>query len=149
MIYDKVKNGLRYKGISDNLDKALEFMVNTDLASLPLGKCEIDGDKVFFTVMDAQAVEEVNDGLYEYHKKYMDIQIDIIGTEMIQMGFDPAEEITPYTHDIGIKKCSLASSCIMGPGRFILFEAEEFHKPNLAAAENKKFKKVVFKVAVE
>ena len=41
MIYDELKNIARYKGISLYLDKAIEFLEKTDLASLPIGRTEI------------------------------------------------------------------------------------------------------------
>ena len=36
MIYDEIKNVSRYRGISENLDIAIDFMEKTDLKSLPL-----------------------------------------------------------------------------------------------------------------
>ena len=38
MIYDEIKNIERYRGISKNLDTAIDFLEKTDLNSLPLGK---------------------------------------------------------------------------------------------------------------
>lgn len=46
MIYDMLTNVEKYRGISKNLDTAIDFLVKTDLASLPLGQTEIDGDNV-------------------------------------------------------------------------------------------------------
>ena len=47
----------------------IDFLENTDLNSLPIGRTEIAGNKVFFNVMEAEAKEEdkVN---FEIHKKY-------------------------------------------------------------------------------
>ena len=74
MIYDELKNIARYKGISLYLDKAIEFLEKTDLASLPIGRTEIFQEKVFANVMEAQAKEET-EVEFEIHKRFMDIQI--------------------------------------------------------------------------
>ena len=93
MIYDMLANVQKYRGISKNLDTAIDFLVKTDLSALPLGRTEIDGDNVFANVMEAQAkpVEELH---FEIHKKYMDIQIDIEGTELICIGLGDSKELT-------------------------------------------------------
>ena len=74
MIYDEIKNIGRYRGQSVWLDKAIDFLEKTDLKSLPMGRKEIDGDKVFLNVMEANAKRE-DELNFEIHKKYMDIQI--------------------------------------------------------------------------
>ena len=96
MIYDEIKNIERYRGISKNLDTAIDFLEKTDLNSLPLGKTEILGDKVFANVMEAQAKAE-NELSFEIHKKYMDIQVDIEGTEEILIGLNGFKETTAFT----------------------------------------------------
>ena len=55
MIYDEIKNISRYRGISSNLDTAIDFLEKTDLKSLPLGKTEILDDKVFANVMEVHS----------------------------------------------------------------------------------------------
>ena len=44
MIYDKTENAQRYMGISRNLDRALRYMTETDLAQMEDGRHEIEGD---------------------------------------------------------------------------------------------------------
>ncbi len=46
MIIDKVENIANYKGISDSLDKAINYIQTTNLSELAPGRHEIDGDKV-------------------------------------------------------------------------------------------------------
>ena len=146
MIYDMLTNVEKYRGISKNLDTAIDFLVKTDLSALPLGQTEIDGDNVFANVMEAQAkpVEELN---FEIHKKYMDIQIDIEGTEVICIGLGEAKELTPFSGDFGTVTVENSSTCIMGPGRFIVCMTEEPHLPSAAASEDLHLKKCVIKVA--
>lgn len=150
MIYDMLKNICYYRGISVWLDKAIDFLEQTDLNALPLGRTEIFQDKVFANVMEAEAKNE-NEVEYEIHKKYMDIQIDLEGTEKILIGGIPTGPIRVFEEEIdfGTVVCERAASLIMGPGRFVVCMGQEPHKPGIAVFEKKKLKKCVIKVAVE
>ena len=149
MIYDNLENIQRYRGISQYLDRAIDFITMNDLQLLPLGKTVIMGEKVFANVMEAQAQEE-SKGKFEIHKKYMDIQIDIEGTEMIQIGLGESEILDCYNEktDFGTVSCARSASCVMGPGRFIVCMGEEPHKPGILQDEKPYLKKCVIKVAV-
>lgn len=150
MVYDKLTNIERYYGMSKWIDLALDFIKNMDLAALPLGRTEIFEDKVFANVMDAEAREE--DLLdFEVHRKYMDIQIDLKGTETIQIGLGQTNELEPFQEEIDYGKVSCASSaaCVMGPGRFILCMVNEPHKPGIAVVEERTLRKCVIKVAID
>ncbi len=150
MIYDELKNIARYKGISLYLDKAIEFLEKTDLASLPIGKTEIFQEKVFANVMEAQAKEET-EVEFEIHKRFMDIQIDIEGTECIQIGLNAKTDSALYNAetDFGTVMCQKSADCIMGAGRFIICMKEEPHKPSIVAKEDRNLKKCVIKVFAE
>lgn len=147
MIYDKITNIGRYKGISHWLDIAVSFIEKNDLAGLPDGRTAISGDDVFANVMEAEAGGGA--GSYEIHKRYMDIQIDIEGTEIIRIGSPlkgAAGEFNAET-DFGTIECEEASSCIMGEGRFIICMAGEPHMPGVAALPDRHLKKCVIKVS--
>ena len=148
MIYDSLENVKRYHGISKWLDAALDFLAHTDLDTLPLGRTEVCGDKVFVNVMEAQAGDAAA-GKFEIHKKYMDIQIDLEGTEIIEIGLDTEgvlDEYNPDT-DFGTVVCRRSASCVMGKNRFIVCMAEEPHMPGIVAEENRRLKKCVVKVS--
>lgn len=148
MIYDLLKNAHRYMGQSKWLDAAIHFLETTDLNELPIGRTEIWKDKVFANVMEAQAKDET-EVKFEIHKKYMDIQIDLKGTEKIIIGLKPDKVIDSYREDtdFGTVECSPAAECIMGEGRFIVCMGEEPHKPGIAVQEERYLKKCVLKVA--
>ena len=57
--------------------------MTADITALPLGRTEIDGDRVVLQVMEART-RELRDDSYELHRDYMDIQIDIEGCEVIE-----------------------------------------------------------------
>lgn len=149
MIYDQLACIGRYKGMTHYLDEAIAFIEQTDLAGLPLGKTLIDGENVFVNVMEAttQASEKL---LFETHKKYIDIQIDLIGVEKIAIGLGGIEEVTAYdaAKDCAFYKAEKSITCEMGPGKFIICMAEEPHQPGIQCETSATIKKCVVKVAV-
>lgn len=149
MIYDKLANIGRYKGMNKHLDTAIDYILGNDLSSLPLGRTELDGNKVYINVMEAEAgpLETRN---YEIHKNYMDIQIDLSGTESIRTGDMGAMSTESYdaASDFGAAQCPDLASCTLGPGNFILCMAGEPHKPGIAVSDDIHLKKCVFKVHI-
>lgn len=150
MIYDKISNIGKYRGMGKWLDLAVDFLEQTDLKTLPSGRTEIAGDNVFVNVMEAEA-KDADAGKFEIHKKYMDIQIDIEGTEIIQTGTEEAEALDPFDEetDFGTVSCECKASCVMGADRFIICMAGEPHKPGIKANEDRHLKKCVLKVAAD
>lgn len=150
MIYDVIKNVGKYRGQSIWLDKAISFLETTDLKSLPIGRTEIDGDKVFVNVMEAKARKE-DELQFEIHKKYMDIQIDIEGSENIKIGFDVNNVFQAYKEEIdfGAVDCTESITCSLGNERFIICMSDEPHKPGIATGDDTYLKKCVVKVAVK
>lgn len=149
MIYDKLENTEIYKGFNSNLDTALSYIASHDLTSLPLGRTEVDGSNVYINVMEASAAPAQERG-FEIHKNYMDIQIDLAGTEIIEIGDSSEMKISDYAEetDFGKAECPVLASCTMGPGNFIVCMASEPHKPGIAAKEDCFLKKCVVKVHV-
>lgn len=146
MIYDLIKNIGIYKGISSNLDTAIDYIMKTDLNELPLGKTVIDGDKVFINVQNAQT-RELTDESYEIHKDYMDIQIDLEGTEVIATGLDCVEALGDYKPDFQAVRAEQSAACTMGSGRFIICMTGEAHAPGGYLHRPESIKKCVVKVA--
>ena len=149
MIYDKLENIGRYKGMNKHLDTAIDYILHNDLSSRPSGRTELDGDNVYINVMEA-AAGPLETRKYEIHKKYMDIQIDLAGTEAIHTGDMSAMSIESYdaASDFGSVQCPDLASCTIGPGNFLLCMAEEPHKPGIAVSDDIRLKKCVFKVHI-
>lgn len=147
MIYDKLTNIALYKGTNQNLDIAIDYILTHDLSNLPLGKTSLKGDEVYINVMEAKA-GALETRSYEIHKEYMDIQIDLSGIEIIQIGDGSQMTVKDYNSqtDFGVAECDDLTSCTMGPGNFIVCMAGEPHKPGIAASEETALKKCVFKV---
>lgn len=149
MIYDKLSNVSLYKGMNPNLDTAIDFLLKTDLTTLPLGKTVIDGDLVYINVMETSA-QPVEERKYELHKYYMDIQMDICGVERVDTGDCTQTTIVEYNEerDVATATAPDLAQCLIGPGNFIICMANEPHKPNIAVSENMALKKAVVKVHI-
>lgn len=150
MIYDTLENLNQYTGLFANLDTAIAYIEQHDLDALPLGRTEIDGEKVFVNVMEAEPTP-AEGRTFEVHSKYMDVQIDLAGTELCEVALGDVETVQEYDEEKDYGACQAATSCglVLGEGRFALFMVEEPHKPTIKAAGCDTVKKAVFKVLYE
>lgn len=148
MIYDAISNIAKYKDISYYFKYAAGFLETADLSALPDGRTSICGEHVFVNVMDADTKEE-QEVSFEVHKKYWDVQIDIEGTEQIQIGLNRQKVVQEFDPaiDFGTFACDQYLSCVMGPGRFIVCMDNEPHRPTLRLYD-KRVRKCVIKVEV-
>ena len=73
---------MQYKGISESLDMAIDFLAKGDFELLIDGKNIIDGENVFANVMNYDT-KNIEDGVQEGHKKYIDIHVAISGKERL------------------------------------------------------------------
>lgn len=148
MIYDKLANIENYLGCNENLDVAIQYILSHDLKELPMGKTYLKDELVYINVMEA-VTAPAEQRKYEIHKNYMDIQIDLAGTEIIQIGdgsvAEPDDEYNPET-DFGTVTCANLTSCVMGEGNFIVCMPEEPHKPGISPDKDNNLIKCVFKV---
>lgn len=150
MIYDRLENLEQYTGLFEPLDTAIAWIAEHDLNQLPLGRTEIDGDKVFVTVSEC-ATRSSEEAQFETHSNYMDLQVDLQGVELFEVSLSELEEVRPYNeeNDIAFYTAELSSASVLGPERFVIFMTEEAHKPAIHAVGCDSVKKAVFKIARE
>lgn len=149
MIFDTIKNIGCYRGLSANMDRAIETLLTTDFSTLETGRYEIDGDNVFFMIQEPELKEEEN-ALYEAHRKYADIQLALTDGEVILAL--PHDQIEEWQHfddnkDIGFSVNSEPGIPLdMKPGCYAIFFPQDAHMPCLRGGDEKKCRKVVVKV---
>ncbi len=150
MLYDTLENLNQYLGLFDTLDTAIDFIENTDLDTLPLGRTEIDGERVFVNVMEVEPTP--GEGRpYETHSRYMDLQLDLEGVELCEVALGPVTQEKEYDaeNDCALWNGDLSAAMVLGEDRFAVFMVEEAHKPGIKATGCDKVKKAVFKIAYE
>ena len=149
MILDTLDNLGKYASLSPLFPKAIEFITNADLASLPLGRNEIQGDEIFANVMEAQprTKEEVP---LEVHRRYIDIQIPISDNEV--MGYTPLASLPEGEYseenDVTLYPAGILAQDYVNVKRsmFTVFFPQDGHAPAITPV---KLKKIIVKVAVK
>lgn len=82
MILDLVDRGHQYADLHPLFGRAFEFLRATDLASLPPGRHDIEGERLYLSIDDAVGRGREHARL-EHHRQYIDIQLCLSGDEHI------------------------------------------------------------------
>jgi len=149
MIYDRIQNAKLYLGINQRIDTALEFLLNNDLSQAEPGRYELDGDNIYYIVQEYQS-KRPEAAKWESHKKYLDIQYVLAGTE--QMGYAHIDDMEVIQDALVEKDCLYyageGSMILAKPGTFAIFFPEDVHRPGVMVGESEAIKKVVVKIKV-
>jgi YhcH/YjgK/YiaL family protein len=147
MIIDKLSNSHLYSSLGERINKAFEYLKQTDFSKMKLGKYEIDGDNIFALVNEYNTKDE-SEGKLEAHKKYIDVQFVAIGSEL--MGYAPLENqivIDEYNQQNDIIFFSGEKSFTqVNEGMFAIFFPTDVHLPGIKVDEPEYVKKIVIKV---
>jgi len=148
MILDVLENAHRYLALYKGFARAFDFLLRPDLKDLPVGKYEIDADRVY-AIVSKEHGRRKEDALLETHEKYIDIQLVLAGTD--DMGWKPKslckhlfgeynqkndEQIFTDEPDAWLSTKS---------GSFAIFFPEDAHMPLISSGQ---LHKVIVKVAV-
>lgn len=148
MIFDTLDNLARYDGLGHNLPRALKFLSETNLTTLPIGRMDIDGENLYVMVQE-YATKPAEQGKWEAHRKYIDIQYMVSGTE--RMGFANLRtmQVGEYTPEKDFQALSGTGSFVdVFAGSFVIFFPEDGHMPCLCMDEPQQVRKVVLKVKI-
>jgi biofilm protein TabA len=148
MILDSLENAGLYESIHPRFKQAFDFLRNTDLVALPLGKVELDGKNLFVNVVDA-AGKTPDVAKMETHNKYIDIQVPVTAPEtMGWIAGNKLKEITePYNadKDVSFFGDKASNFIVVQPLEFAVFFPEDGHQPQLFDGI---VKKIIVKVLV-
>jgi len=148
MITDKIKNIDLYCGLSDRISKAIDFLHKTDFTNLEPQKIIIDGKNIFAILAEYQT-KEIQNCKLEAHRKYIDIQYIISGSELIGYApFNNQTVIEEYDKEKDVIFFDGETSLMrLDTGMFAVFFPDDLHKPCIQAAGNSELvKKVVVKI---
>jgi uncharacterized protein, YhcH/YjgK/YiaL family len=149
MILDSLENAGLYESINPRFKKAFDFLRNTDLAALPLGKMELDGKDLFVNVVEMTG-KTADKARMETHNCYIDIQLPVDAPET--MGWIAGNKLKQVTDPYNAEKditffADKASNFIkVQPLEFAVFFPEDGHQPGIA--EEGRYKKIIVKVLV-
>jgi len=141
-----------YKIISPNFEKAINYVLSTDLSRLEPGKYEVDSDNVF-AIVNEFTTKPLTECDPESHREYADIQIVLRGVE--NFGYAPLTDqiaTTPYNEEKDVALYTMPeeelSYLTLRAGQFIIFFPTDIHQPEVFHQQPELVKKVVVKVAV-
>jgi len=148
MILDILENSGLYESIHPRFKKAFEFLRNTDLVALPLGKIELEGSDLFVNVVEI-AGKSAEEARMETHNRYIDIQVPLSTTEtMGWIAGNKLEQVTePYNpeKDITFFGDKASNLIQVKPLDFVIFFPTDGHQPGIA---ERKIKKIIVKILV-
>jgi YhcH/YjgK/YiaL family protein len=149
MIIDLIENSKLYNGLGTRITKALNYLEQNDFEKLDDGRYEIEGNDVYASVSRYKS-KLLDEGKWEAHKRYIDVQFVASGTELI--GYSFLNNMTPISGYDSEKDFQL----FKGNGQFtkvdkntfmILFPSDA-HMPGIAIKNPENVIKVVIKVKV-
>jgi biofilm protein TabA len=149
VIIDRLENAERYYTMHPAFKEAFAFLRRQDLAELAPGRHEINGDRLFCIIQKQQGRTR-EDATLEAHRKYIDIQYLIGGTET--MGWrqtstcSQVDQAYDEAKDIGFFRDPPESWTGMSPGSFAIFFPQDAHAPMVSHGE---IHKAVLKVMLD
>jgi biofilm protein TabA len=145
---DRLEKAGKYCKMHPAFEEVFAFLKRKDLADLPLGRHEIEGDRVFCLISKGSGKSREAARL-EIHSKYIDIQYIISGTD--EMGWKAFSDcIVPdgdfdVGKDIGFFKDEPEVWVKVQKGSFVIFFPQDAHAPLTGKGE---IHKAVVKIAV-
>ena len=132
MVLDAIEQSGRYVALHPAFSRAFAFLRAHDVRSLPAGRQEIDGDRLF-VLMDRQEGRGHDGARLEAHRRYIDIQCTVDGEE--EIGWRPhgvcQAPAGEYDADKDIRFFDDAPVVWLPvpAGRFVIFFPEDAHAP--------------------
>ena len=131
MIFDSLHNAASYRDLSPAFRAAFDYLAATDLTALPVGRYEIQGDDAYIMVQEP-TLKPWDEGRWEAHRRYADIQIVISGEEV--MGFCPISGLTEETAydaqtDVLFFREAEGLALHVKTGSFAVFFPQDAHRP--------------------
>ena len=149
MIIDSIKNAQKYYDVHPSFKAAFEALkAITD--ETPDEKITVDGDNIFIN-LSTYTNKNVKDCLFESHKKYIDIQFVLRGSEIIDVCDTDTLKATDDrldTDDIAFyENTDVFSTAYLTEGEFTVLFPGEAHRPCVAPdGKGVKVRKAVAKI---
>lgn len=151
MIKNSLKYTKNYYNLSEKIKLGLEFLETHDLKAMENGKYEILGEDVFINIQEYTSKPET-DGKWEAHRKYIDIQVLIKGSEKIGVGeIQDFTTTEAYDEEKDVEFLTTNSSqqfITMRENDYIILYPYDVHMPQISIDKPSAVKKAVVKVSL-
>ena len=145
MIYASLTEASSYRGLHPRLDRVLGLLTPEFLASLGTERVELDGEALFVTRFELSTSTDES-RLFEYHRRYLDVFVELRGRERVDLASPDALELVEQRGDYWGASGAPEQSVILTPGRFLVLFPGDAHRPGMAVDGSESNSRVVFKV---
>lgn len=152
VIHDHLSRIETYRPLSAPLARALDFVRDTDLASLATGRHEVDGERVYALIFEYATALDPS-ARWESHRRYIDLQLVLAGEERILVAdvatlggpgaYDDARDVTFY------ESAGASQSVALTAGQFVILFPHDGHRATFALNGPGTVRKLVVKVTAE
>lgn len=149
MIIDQISNAHLYYALHPKLKFAFEYVNGININTIPTGRHEIDGEAMYALVQEYDSKLK-DQGMWEAHRRYIDLQYVVKGTEGI--GYANIHHLKQGEYDIARDFLPLQGEgdiVTLHRGSFVLLFPEDAHMPGMAMGASAPVKKIVLKISVE
>ena len=132
MIISDLKASKRTEQLHPLFKAAFDYIKSHDLLAMPLGRIELDGDRLFINNVESELVEKDNQ-IIEVHRRYIDIHVPLDGEETI--GWKPLADLSVVDKayddeaDFATFAESASAYLTLKPGQFLVAWPEDGHAP--------------------
>lgn len=152
MIWGDLRHWEQEKGAyHPALQRAVQYLLDTDLERAEVGTYSIEGDAMYAMVQRPKAVTR-SERKSEHHRTYIDLQYLIEGEEELlvaarQSAGNVAVENRLLDRDFALyDKVEGESEFVLKPGMFAVFFPNDLHRPACCREGTAELKKVVIKI---
>jgi YhcH/YjgK/YiaL family protein len=148
MIIDLITNTHLYVDLGPRIKRAFNYIQQTDLLTLNVGRYEMEGPSMFVLVQE-YATKPKDQGRWEAHRRYIDLQYIIWGTERI--GYAHLSRLAPGVYDADKDFLALSGEgdfLTLAERTFMLLMPEDAHMPGIAVDAPGLVKKAVVKIGL-
>ena len=148
MILSTLKQAERYVGLHPRFARAFEYLMSTDLKSLPPGKHAVEGEEIF-VIVEACKGRTRGEAKLECHRRYIDIQLVLEGVD--EMGWKPLAECIDQATDFNVERDiqffndTPSTWVTTQAGSFCIFFPDDAHAPLVSDGM---IHKAIMKIAV-
>ena len=147
MIFDRLENAESYLGISPELDGALKELPAFIEKYRGKGRIDCDGERLYANGTQ-YGTSLAHTGLFEVHRRYIDIHVVLAGEELAQcLPVDETEIEKEYDEAIEAALCraDAKTAVHLRPGFFAVFFPGEAHRTGLAVGAEGQVSKFIVK----
>ncbi len=149
MVTDRLANAALYRALGPRIAAAIDYVTTTDFTSIADGRYALDGDQLF-ALVQRYTSKPLTAGRWEAHRKYIDLQAVLQGTE--QIGYVSIDQLHAEPYDAEKDLIWLTGTAgqwfTLPTGHFTLLWPGDAHMPGIVAEASSDVLKVVVKIAV-